>query len=257
MKIKKGIDLKANEELLESRGKEFPSHHSKYEECAQQDASCANDPNTAMIDDGTYQQRINIRAQANELNIELNSIIMLQRNSDLGIALRKLQRELLNMPRTDTNLETAVEIMTTIINTIRQTNIETSLLSMETDDDPAVTRLLDKCEKSSRSLNLSNKQPNAIDNLVKKLGGKGPMWGKVLGIVLIISGILLGTACAASMIATGMGSSIPAGFGITYSSSLLATGFSFFGIAVGGTTLYASRDTGISKTVQNVACAMS
>ncbi len=94
-----------------------------------------------------------------------------------------------------------------------------------------------------------------LNAIAEKLHGKGPTWGKVLGALLIVGGLLLGGLCVAALIPSLGLSSLP---GFTLSTWMVASGAGFFGFtaAVGvGACLY-SRDTGPSKTVQTIAAAL-
>jgi hypothetical protein len=94
-----------------------------------------------------------------------------------------------------------------------------------------------------------------LKTLAQRLDGKGPTWGKILGILLIVGGLLVGTLTLLSLIPSLGLTAIP---GVTLSTSMILGGASFFGgVAVAGAiTSYCSRDTGLSKEVQNLASAV-
>jgi len=94
-----------------------------------------------------------------------------------------------------------------------------------------------------------------LKNLAQTLDGKGPTWGKVLGLLLIVGGLLVGTLTLLSLIPSLGLTAIP---GVTLSTSMILGGASFFGgVAVAGAiTSYCSRDKGLSKEVQNLASAV-
>lgn len=90
-----------------------------------------------------------------------------------------------------------------------------------------------------------------LKKLAKELEIKGPMWGKVLGAVLIIAGILLSIASFATMIPSFGTSGAGVAPGITWTLA----GISFFSTSIGAGLEWGYRDasTNVSTAVDNVA----
>ena len=166
-------------------------------------------------------------------------------NIPLRSAFEGLITDLDQLPKTEDNLNTRLEIIDFI---------DSALPAQFRPDNPYAqysTKAEDFNSDEERRAFLRSK----LLTLAKKLDGKGPTWGKVLGAVMIVAGILLGTLCLLTLIPSLGLSAFP---GVTLSTGMVLGGASFFAATsvAGAIGCYASRDTGASKSAHTLACVV-
>lgn len=161
------------------------------------------------------------------------------------------------------NLQTAVNTLIVELETIRATatlqDLQTGIKVMKTilsaasvnttcySSDP----FAEKENKTSDKLTTPPDPKVTLKNLAKELETKGATWGKVLGVVLIIAGILLSIASFATMIPSFGASGAGVGVGVTWTLA----GLSFFSTSIGAGLEwgFADASTDLSIAVERVA----
>lgn len=186
-----------------------------------------------------------LAAKRNHLKLCMRQIQDIELRQGLFKLSKELKKRLESREKNLADLEQGNEILTLLLSNSKIN--PTQLVSLSS---PSLPEDFDTDSDFESEEEIESKFKSDLKVMIRKLESKGPTWGKVLGAILIIAGVLLGLASFATMIPSFSTSVAAVPVAVTW----VLSGCAFFSTSIGAAAEYLSADeaTDISTAVQTV-----